>query len=110
MSRHDPAMIAQRALTPEGEKPEGLASYGHPVPSERKASALRHYRAMNPNISTEDATTDIDKLAHCIERDEPYEAEAYWRQVMDGAGYAPKPRRALDLIGYYRLMACLMTG
>ena len=97
MSKHDPAIIKQRSLTPEGELPEGLASYGHPVPAFRKASALRHYRDMNPSISTEDATLDIDKLSNFIERDQPYEAEAYWRQVMHGGGYAKNPRRALDL-------------
>lgn len=110
MSKHDPALVKQRSLTPEGELPEGLASYGHPVPSFRKASALRHYRDMNPDISTEQATLDIDKLSNFIERDQPYEAEAYWRQEMDGAGYQSNPRRDLDLCGYYRLLACLMTG
>jgi hypothetical protein len=110
MSQHDPALIKQRSLTPEGEVPEGLASYGHPVPAFRKASALRHYRDMNPEISTEDATRDIGMLSQFIERDKPYEAEAYWRHHMNGAGYSPNPRLALDLCGYYRLLACLMTG
>lgn len=65
---------------------------------------------MNPSITTEVATLDIDKLCTFIERDEPYEMQKYWRQVMDGAGYAKNPRRDLDLTGYYRLMAVLMTA
>lgn len=99
MSKHDPALIKQRSLTPEGELPEGLASYGHPVPAFRKHTALQHYRDMDPNVSTEEATAAIDALAQFIERDEPYAMEQYWNKVM-----------RLDLTGYYRLLACLMTG
>lgn len=112
MSKHAPWIkTAHENAAAQGiEVPSGFAAYGFPVPSYRKHAAHANYRDMNPDISTEDATRDIDTLCQFIERDQPYEAEGYWRKEMDGAGYAASPRRALDLTGYYRLLAVLMTA
>ena len=90
--------------------PSGWDAFGFPVPSYRKTAALEHYRDMNPDISTEDATRDIDKLSQFIERDEPYEMESYWRYEMSGAERHTNPRRALDFMGFIRLKAVLMTA
>lgn len=50
---------------------------GRPVPPERRENALAHLRDMIPGVKTGAAMALIDKVAHCIERDKPYEAQRW---------------------------------
>jgi hypothetical protein len=60
-------------------------SLGKPVSLERRANALEHLRDMIPDTKTGPAMALIDKVAHFIERDKPYEAQRW------ATGGAPIP-------------------
>jgi hypothetical protein len=106
MSKHSPHIIKQREIVAAKLGPDKVPSewdaFGHPVPPYRKQNAFEHYRDMNPDVPTGVATTHIAYIADKIERDEVFEAEAYWRREMCGTW--------LDLTGYYRLLSVLVTG
>lgn len=102
----------------------GFAAFGKPVPWERKSAALAHVRQMVPGCTTEAAVQLIDRVAHCIERDDPYAAlrhasHAAWDVPESSADFErtdyvtrsldPAQIVVLDVTGAYRLLASLCT-
>ena len=73
-----------------------FGAFGKPVPTERRAEALKHIRGMGVE-SAEDAWECIGLMSAAIERDQPYDAVAAGMQFV-------------DLTGTYRLMAVLCTN
>lgn len=77
------------------ESDNGFAAFGKPVPTERRADALKHIRDMGI-VNNADAWECIGQMSSAIERDDPYAAM--------GIGM-----HFVDLTGTYRLMAVLCT-
>lgn len=75
----------------------GFDAFGNPVPDRRKTTALKHLRAMHPDLSTEEEMEIVGKVASSVEADQPFEAMR-------------KARDVLDLTGAYRLLAALCVG
>lgn len=71
---------------------------GKPIPTHRLGNALATVRDMLPDISTENATLLVGKVAQKLERDQPYEAMQAAQELN------------LDLTGAYRLFAVLLTA
>lgn len=80
---------------PSSEQADGFDAMGSPVPEKRRDNAYQWLRSIE--IGREKAWDTVETMAGHIERDHPHEA-------MESA------RKAVDLIGAYRLMALLLTG
>lgn len=96
----------------------GYDAIGHPVPPERMAAAYRAVKQMIPDVSAEDAMALVGRVAHLLERDDPYGAlreatDAPLRRVESTATplhrVDPEIRVRLDLTGGYRLLATLLA-
>jgi hypothetical protein len=82
--------------SPMAAATDPMNAMGHPIPSEGREAGYRACREMGLNGA--EAWELTGRVASCMERDQPYEAERIALAL------------PLDVTGYYRLAATLLAS
>lgn len=91
-----PLAVVESHIPDEATSPKGFNALGHPVPATRKKAGYE--LCIKMGIQDKDVVWQlIEDLARLIEGDKPFEAQEHGL-------------KHLDLTGYYRLMAVLLSA